>query len=203
MYCSAMTVGPLTRVTPFSESSTFRVWCTDPAYLQNSDPKPDAYGIIRCREEIESGRRYHAIVDYSNEDEFEAFDNDLGSHLVQFAAAGGVIAFPSSEGLLVSRLKQLFDVNWWVSSYFRTTWGPCKENEKAINYMIPDVAGRDVSPKSPDAEHDVNVAMHDYGKGTIAYFGDVHGEDQTLWLVSALVESRSPRSPIDCFTSLD
>jgi tetratricopeptide (TPR) repeat protein len=69
--------------------------------------------------------------------------------------------------------------------------------------VIPDAAGRDVSPKSPDAEYDVNVAMHDYGKGTIAYFGDVNGEDQTLWLVSAFVESRTPRLPIDCFASLD
>ena len=45
--------------------------------------------------------------------------------------------------------------------------------------------------------------MHDYGKGAIAYFGDVNGEDETLGLVAAFIESRSPRLPIDCFAGLD
>eukprot|EP00978_Attheya_sp_CCMP212_P022775 scaffold68492_cov52-Attheya_sp.AAC.3 len=178
--------------TPFSASSTFRVWCTDPACLQNSDPKPDAYGVIRCREEIESGR-YHAIVvvDYSNEDQFEAFENDLGSHLAQFTAAGGVIAFPSSEGLLVSTLKKLFDVKWRVSAYFRTTWGPCKENETAINYSFGNgnLSRRVIHPYSAKSVSLRGVPPHERCFGVMAD--------------SKTQSSRSPRLPIDCFASLD
>ena len=47
------------------------------------------------------------------------------------------------------------------------------------------------------------VAMHEYGKGVIAYFGDVNAEHETIELVAACVESRAPRLPIDCFAGLD
>ena len=207
---------------------------------------PDAFGVERCRQEIESGK-YHAIVvvDYSNDDLYEQFEQDLGDLLREFVAAGGVCAFPSSEGLLVSTLQKLFDVTWRVSGYYRTTFGPCKENELAINYsfgngdlsraiikdysakgvtlrgvpphercfgvtsesrtqsVVPDAAGKGVSGKSDDGEYDIIFAMNNYGKGTIAYFGDVHGENETLWLVSSFVESRAPRLPIDNLASIE
>ena len=39
-----------------------------------------------------------------------------------------------------------------------------------------------------DGNYDVIVAMHEYGKGVVAYFGDVNAERETIWLVAAFVE---------------
>lgn len=69
--------------------------------------------------------------------------------------------------------------------------------------LVPMMSGKDVSAKPDDDDYDVVVAMHNYGKGSIAYFGDVNAEDETLWLVSAFLESRSPKHPIDCFSGID
>jgi hypothetical protein len=43
---------------------------------------------------------------------------------------------------------------------------------------------------------DAVVAVHDFGKGAIAFFGIVNAEEQTIALVAAFLESRSPKSPI-------
>ncbi len=52
--------------------------------------------------------------------------------------------------------------------------------------------------KQPGEEnYDVVIAVHDYGKGAIAYFGDVNVEFQTIALVAAFVESRAPNIPIE------
>jgi hypothetical protein len=48
-----------------------------------------------------------------------------------------------------------------------------------------------------DDNYDVIIAMHDYGKGVIANFGDVNAEHQTIHLVDAFITSRSPTLPID------
>mmetsp|Transcript_5103 Transcript_5103/g.5799 ORF Transcript_5103/g.5799 Transcript_5103/m.5799 type:complete len:397 (+) Transcript_5103:132-1322(+) len=229
---------------PFDGHKSYRVWCTDPSHLSSRDVSPDAFGIDNCVAEIESGK-YHAIivVDFSNDEDKENFEGYLGDHLQKFAAAGGVIAFPSSESILVSSLKQLFDVKWERSSYYRTNWSPCEENMEKINYSfgngnfarriikpysakgntlksvpthercfgvgndsktwspVPTMSGRDVSKGSND-DYDIIVAMHEYGKGIIAYFGDVNAEAETLWLVAAFIESRSPKVPIDVFSAL-
>lgn len=231
---------------PFSCHSTFRVWCTDPSELTDNEVKPDAYGLGRCQDEIRSGR-YHAIVamDYSNPQQKNDFENAFGDLLRDFVAAGGVVAFPSSEAVPIPTINKYFDAQWETSAYYRTTWGPClKDNERNINYsfgngnlsrrvikeysakgtalrvpkhercfgvteksrtksLVPHMSGRDVSAKSDDGNYDVVVAMHDYGKGAVAYFGDVNAEHETIWLVAAFVESRSPKLPIDCFSSID
>jgi len=78
-------------------------------------------------------------------------------------------------------------------------------DNSATQSLVPMMSGRDVSRNSnddDDDDYDIVVAMHEYGKGVIAYFGDVNGEDQTLWLVASFVESRSPQCPIDCFSAL-
>jgi len=231
---------------PFSCHSTFRVWCTDPSYLGENEVQPDAFGVKRCQDEIRSGK-YHAIVvvDYSNSEEMDDFEVAFGDLLRGFVAAGGAVAFPSSEGMLLSTLKKYFDVEWEMSNYYRTTWGPClKDNERNINYsfgngnlsrriikeysakgvslkvpkhercfgvtensrtqsLVPFMSGKDVSEESEDGNYDVIVATHDYGKGSIAYFGDVNAEHETIWLVAAFVESRSPKLPIDCFSGIN
>ena len=144
----------------------------------------------------------------------EEFESDFGVLLQQFVRAGGVVAFPSSEGIPVITMGDYFNVEWKCGDYYRTTWGPCMENEKNINYSfgngnlsrriiknysakggcligvpkhercfgamkddlrfadIPIMADRDRSKKSDDEDYDVIVAMHDYGKGCVAYFGD-------------------------------
>jgi len=231
---------------PFSCHSTFRVWCTDPSELGTNEVQPDAFGVKRAQDEIRSGK-YHAIVvmDYSNMEERNEFESAFGNLLQEFVAAGGVVAFTSSEGLPVTTTQKYFDTDWTVSNYYRTTWFPClMDNERNVNYsfgngnlsrriikefsckgmslrvpkhercfgvtensttqsMVPHMSGRDVSKESEDDNYDVIIAMHDYGKGVIAYFGDVNAEHETIWLVAAFVESRSPKLPIDCFSRID
>ena len=65
------------------------------------------------------------------------------------------------------------------------------------------MAGLDKAKTSSDENYDVIVAVHEYGKGSVAYFGDCNAEDQTIWLVAAFLESRSPKLPIDCFSHID
>ena len=225
----------------FAHLSTFRVWCSDPEYLNDEGLPPDAMGVERGQQEIKSGK-YHAIIvlDYSDPEEKQRFEQDFGSLLQAFAAAGGVVAFPSSEGLIVSTLKKLFDVKWKMASYYRTTWGPCLAvNEKNVldsfgngkyaqkiitgysakavtmksvplnercfgptdssrtQSLVPFMGGQDVSAKQDDEDCEAIVAMHEYGKGVIAYFGDVNAEHQTIELVAAFVESRAPRHPVE------
>jgi hypothetical protein len=241
--------------------STFRVWVTDPSYLDSSSEagrRPDAFGMDRCIQEIESGV-YHGIVvvDYSNAAEFPEFEAQLGGHLQRFVHAGGVLAFPSSEGQLVSTLKKLFDTTWQISNYYRTTWGPCSENERNVNYsfgngdyarriirpysaksvslrnvppsercfgvttesrtqsLVPMMDGlTDIAkpgyatsaaatPEELDLDYDVVVAMHNYGKGCVAYLGDVNCETETVELLLAFCHSRCPPKAIDCFAGID
>jgi tetratricopeptide (TPR) repeat protein len=233
-------------VRPFSAHSVFRVWCTDSSYLDDKHAKPDAFGVERCQDEIRSGK-YHAIVvvDYSEPSDTETFESSFGDLLQMFVHAGGVVAFPSSEGMLVSSMEKYFNVKWKLSDYYRTNWGPClEENERNVYYsfgngnlsrrvikeysakgvslrvpkhercfgvteksrtqsLVPFMSGLDKAKKSDDENYDVIVAVHDYGKGSIAYFGDCNAEHQTIWLVAAFLESRSPKFPIDCFASID
>ncbi len=69
--------------------------------------------------------------------------------------------------------------------------------------MVPFMSGKDVSKESEDDNYDVIIAMHDYGKGVIAYFGDVNAEHQTIHLVDAFVTSCSPTLPVDWFSRID
>jgi hypothetical protein len=221
-----------TDVRPFRSKEVFRVWCTDPSYLDESNVSPDAFGVKRAQDEIKSGR-YHAIV--------LAF----GDMMKDFVSAGGVVAFPSSEALPVYTLQKYFGVEWKAANYYRTTWSPCLEdNEKNINYsfgngnlsrrvikdysakgttlrvpkhercfgvsrksrtqsLVPHMSGRDVSEKDEDGNYDVVVAMHEHGKGAIVYLGDVNAEEQTIWLTAAFIESRAPKLPIDCFSRIE
>ncbi len=228
-------------VSPFpGRHSIFRVWCTDPEELGEDCAPPDAFGVKRCQHEIRSGK-YHAIVvmDYSCPGSIDKFERAFGKLLQNFARAGGLVAFPSSEGLISSTLRKYFGVEWEHTSYYRTTWGPCLEDNKSNIYrnfgcgtlsrnvikeysakavtlrvpkhercfgvtknsktqsLVPFMNGLDKSKKDGDDDFDVVVAVHDFGDGVIAYFGDVNAEDQTIALVAAFVESRSPVSPIE------
>ena len=231
---------------PFDAVNTYRVWCTDPSFLDSKDIQPDAFGMDQCIKEIESGK-YHAIVvvDFSNNEYSKEFDDNLGDHIQKFVAAGGVVAFPATESVVVNSLKKMFDIKWKRSSYFRTTWSPCKENMEKINYsfgngnmarrlinpyssksntlksvpvhercfgvgensttesLVPTMRGRDVSRgDSDDDDYDISVAMHEHGKGSIVYFGDVNAEVQTLFLVADFIHSRTPKLPIDILSNL-
>jgi len=68
--------------------------------------------------------------------------------------------------------------------------------------LVPHMTAQDVGKKTNE-DYDVIVAMHEFGKGVIAYFGDVNAEDATLHLVSAFIESRAPKLPVDCFAHLE
>ena len=121
---------------PFSAHSSFRVWCTDPSHLNEDNAPPDAYGVERCQNEIRSGR-YHAIVvvDYSCPSFIDEFEDAFGDLLQAFVRDGGVVAFPSSEGLIVSTLKKFFCVEWKMSDYYRAVWEPCLEDNKENIYF--------------------------------------------------------------------
>lgn len=75
-------------------------------------------------------------------------------------------------------------------------------SESRTNSLVPFMDGRDVSREEGSDDYDVIVAMHEHGKGVIAYFGDVNGEDETIQLVAAFVQSRAPKLPVDCFAGL-
>jgi hypothetical protein len=225
----------------FAHLHPFRVCCCDPCYFEGDDEyiPPDAFGAERCYEEIESGR-YHAIIvmDLPRcEYDFEL----MYGHLIKaFVDAGGVVAFPSSEGNIVETLGEMFDIDWRPGSYYRSNWGPCLGvNETNIQksfgkgkfskQVIKDYSvkattlvavplhercfgltdhskrswGEDISVEADDPNYEAVVAMHEHGKGVIAYFGDVNAEDQTIELVAAFIESRAPRQPIDCFSGLE
>lgn len=221
---------------PGDHYSIFRVWCTG---RDSVDVPPDAYGVKLCQDEIRSGK-YHAIVvmDYSCPDLIAKFERAFGKLLKNFAHAGGLVAVPSSEGLISSTLRKYFDVEWEHNSYYRTTWGPCLEDNESNIYrnfgsgflsrrvikeysakavtlrvpkhercfgvttssrtqsLVPFMSGKDKSKQPGDENYDVVVAVHDFGKGVVAYFGDVNAEEQTIDLVAAFVQSRSPKLPI-------
>lgn len=111
--------------------SIFRVWCTDPERLREDHVPPDAFSVKRCQNEIRSGK-YNAIVvmDYSCPELIDKFERAFGILLQNFARAGGLVAFPSSEGLISSTLRKYFDVEWEHMNYYRTTWGPCLEDNE-------------------------------------------------------------------------
>ena len=222
---------------------SFRVWVTDPSWCDETSEQPDAFGVERAVQEIESGV-YHAIVvvDYSNSEQFGSFEEHLAPHIQKFVQQGGVAAFPSSEGALLSTFEKFFHTTWKQSGYYRTNWGPCTENMLNINHsfgnghlsrgvirpysaksvsfknvpahercfgvtsesrtqsLVPMMDGLDVST-GPD--YDVNVAMHNFGNGCVAYFGDVNCEEPTIRLVEAFCLSRCPKHPINCFGGLD
>lgn len=236
---------PHPTVTPFTRHSIFRVWCTDPdefdIFEDNGDGdeeddgwvRPDAFGVKRCRDEIMSGN-YHAIVVIDYSDSVKAFEGSICKLLQNFVRAGGVVAFPTSEGKIVETLQKYFGVKWDYTNYYRTLWGPyLEDNESNIlrNFgggtlsrnVIKDFSAKanviwapkhercfGVTERSfnrpyyqPPAEmrgksedYDAVVAVHDFGKGAIAYFGDMNLEEQTIALVAAFLESRSPESPI-------
>lgn len=206
-----------------------RAWLT--ADNLDEGPRPDMFGAADAIREIERGT-YHAIVvvDCAH-DETEFFDK-FGSHLQKFVELGGVVAFPTSQGGLISNLGSLFGVSWKRHGRLRAWWTPCEENMSIIqknfgngrndpdiiqSYVVNGNAIHNVplqercfcvtkdsktQPAIPiiPSDPDTIVAVHDYGMGCISYLGDVSGEDQTIKLVDALISSRSPEEPIDCWT---
>jgi len=76
------------------------------------------------------------VLDLSAPSLREDFEKEFGVLLQQFVRAGGVVAFPSSEGIPVITMGDYFNVEWKCGDYYRTTWGPCIENEKNINYSF-------------------------------------------------------------------
>lgn len=79
---------------------------------------------------IVSGK-YHAVVvvDLSCFALFDDFRLLFGAELQSFTASGGVVAFPTTEGLrLAPFLQSLFGMEWTRAGYYRTTWHPVEAN---------------------------------------------------------------------------
>ena len=138
------------------------------------------------------------------------FEKQLGKDLQDFVRDGGLVAFPTTEGgLLQSTLKKLFDTPWVRNDYFRTDWAihpqlnrsviasvfaglnlACRFSAKCCtlrNVPSEDRVFVDANVSMVDQSEDdhVSVATRKYGKGRIAYFGDVNCEKTTAQLVLA------------------
>lgn len=196
----------------------------DYAYGEDRSAVPKINAALRAR------RHHSAIIcDLSAfQDEFVQHFRDAIRHFVH---AGGRVAFPTCEGLLLqSVLKDLFNVQWEGEAYGRIYWrapdgsadnvdakfplqrlhsGKVKASEleysaKACSYsnVPPHEAcfgntgeGHSVfpllnfvhaaKPDDPDGMFKYSIATHDYGNGSIAYFGDVNAEPATCDLVAA------------------
>ena len=93
----------------------------------------DVEMVRACQNAIVSGT-YHAVVicdlclrDLMEEDPTRLFDALIGSHLQAFAWAGGRVAFPTSDGMLMANmglLNRLFEVSWEFCAYTAEHWGP-------------------------------------------------------------------------------
>tara|TARA_B100000780_G_C21085209_1_gene437150 strand:- start:252 stop:1454 length:1203 start_codon:yes stop_codon:yes gene_type:complete len=169
-----------------------------------------------CQEAIMSGK-YHAIVvcDLCLRDLLEEpecyFERLLGSRLQAFARAGGQVAFPTSDGLLLANMKMLnrmFDVTWAACAYSAESWGPLPALATSV-FAAPATAPVEYTKAStlcgvPPEEricgavqgeltigeggdfemHEdfeawslrqgASAAVHVYGSGSIAYFGDTN-----------------------------
>lgn len=63
--------------------------------------------------------------------------------------------------------------------------------------------GGPAQTKGSEAEDfDVCVAIHEYGKGCIAYFGEVDCQAETIKLLTGFVTNRSQANPVDAFARL-
>ena len=84
-------------------------------------------------DEIMSGK-YHAIIVMDYSELVEEFEGAFGTLLQNFVRAGGLVAFPTSEGSIMETLQKYFGVEWEYTSYYRTRWGPFLDDNKSNIY---------------------------------------------------------------------
>mmetsp|Transcript_3863 Transcript_3863/g.7311 ORF Transcript_3863/g.7311 Transcript_3863/m.7311 type:complete len:436 (+) Transcript_3863:229-1536(+) len=100
-------------------------------------------GFDACKLAIESGN-YHCIVvvQATNVKMVDEFHLKLGSLIKRFVFLGGVVAFPSSQLVVLKVIKNLFErIAWTVGRSYsvRTEWGICLMNKTYVQKIF----GRD------------------------------------------------------------
>lgn len=192
--------------------------------------------IDLCKERVSCGQfKAIVVVDLSDvgdpDSAGQLFEDHVGPVLQTFVREGGVVAFPTCEGLMLQpTLNRLFQTGWEQGGYYRTTWEPCASGNPAA-FFGNELASESFSAKAcsirkvpphermfgtaPDSvtqshvfcmsnqpvgqrddpesvvegvdggDRAVSVAIHAYGAGSIAYFGDVNCEGSTAQLVAA------------------
>jgi ribonuclease HI len=175
------------------------------------------------KEAVLSGKFSTILVcDLSTEQRW--FTSKFRACLKAFVSAGGMIAWPTTEGGQLNEmvLKPIFDVGWEMAEYFRTdfsktsapvtSWfqnGPRTINVKAS--MLKNVSEEEkvyaiergarhqsvVFGFDPCKEGEVGLAsviVGKYGQGQFAYFGDVNGEEPTVKLVITFLNAARSRN---------
>lgn len=81
---------------------------------------------------------------------------------------------------------------------FGTT--PDSVTASGVPFMSGTPVGSRTEPESvtaePAVDYDVSIAVHAYGAGAIAYYGDVNCQPETVLRVAAFVASRRPAEPV-------
>ncbi|KAL1523060.1 hypothetical protein AB1Y20_018020 [Prymnesium parvum] len=169
-----------------------------------------------CRAEIDSGK-YDAVVVVDLACEHAKFEAAFGASLAAFVRAGGRVAFPSSEGMMLQpTLRRLFGTAWEPSGYYRSSWCVAEENRAHVAatfgegnlaaFSAKATSVRNVPPHERcfgvsrpaegAADYDVCVATHQCaGGGWVGFFGDVNCEARTALLVAAFLLSSAAASP--------
>ena len=100
--------------------------------------RPDRLEL--CRRAIASGR-FHAIIlsDLSeNQRAVPAVERELGTTLQLFVRGGGAIAVTTCDAAMcLPMLQRLFGVGWRMGGYYRTNWGPARENAESVAQAFP------------------------------------------------------------------
>ena len=78
------------------------------------------------------------------------FEKELGKTAQKFVSGGGLMIFPTSEGLnLAPLLRRLFQTPWTGSAYYRTTWGAKAGSAPLLALCFPGfAASRQYSAKA-------------------------------------------------------
>ena len=159
-----------------------------------------------CAAIMSENTRAIVVADLSYE--HAAFEAAVGASLRAYVLKGGRVAFPTTEGMfLLPTLTRLFETRWRGSCYSRKTWAIVPENAERVRELFgenPPFSAKACAIHAPahercfatvDADYskeDVEVccAVHAFGVGVVAYFGDVNGEPETCALIAAFCASR-------------
>ena len=90
------------------------------------------------------------VCDLSWDEAMNWFEKELGKTAQKFVSGGGLMIFPTSEGLnLAPLLRRLFQTPWTGSAYYRTTWGAKAGSAPLLALCFPGfAASRQYSAKA-------------------------------------------------------
>jgi len=146
--------------------------------------------------------KYPVILVCDLSENVQWFTSKFRSCLRSFVHAGGIVAFPTCEGvhLCIYALRPIFGLQWDRGDYRRSDiiksatpltsqWcpkAPSRMNVKGVSLKNVSASERLYSPVNST---EAACAIAQYGRGFIAYFGDVNQEDETIQLIFEVLQS--------------